>query len=141
MGASVSGIFRHLFAFLITLLLLLLLSGCLLVSGEETTLDILEHTGNLSTTFVSAEGATERTVQVSSGPITLQVIVMVDVEAGDLQIDLLQPDGAVAFSLTSQPNTPLIRSSPVQSDDSGVVRYRVLARAARNGSYQIFFQP
>jgi hypothetical protein len=128
-------------ALLAALLLAPLLSGCLLISGEQTTIDLLAGTGNLSTTFVSAEGGEERTVQVSEGAAELQAIAIVSLEAGDLQIDLLQPDGSVAFAISGRPDSQVTRSSPVRSDTSGMVRYRVSARGARNGAYQIFFQP
>lgn len=122
-------------------LLALALSGCMLVSGEETTIDLQEGTGNLSTAFVGAEGAEERTVQVSEGPAELQVIAILAVDSGDLQIELVQPDGALAFAVAGRPDTQVTRSGLVRSDDSGQIRYRVSARGARNGSFQLFFQP
>jgi hypothetical protein len=132
---------RTTLASIIALLLAPLLGGCLLVSGERTTIDLLAGSGNVSTTFVSAEGGEERTVQVGDGPAELQVIAIIGVESGDLQIDLLQPDGAVAFAVAGRPDSQVTRSSRVRSDEAGVVRYRVSARGARNGEYQIFFQP
>lgn len=128
-------------ALLAALFLIPLLAGCLLISGEQTTIDLQVGAGNLSTTFVSAEGSEERTVQVSDGPSEIQVIALIAVESGDLQIDLLQPDGALAFAVAGRPDAQVTRSSQVRSDDSGRVRYRVTARGARNGAYQLFFQP
>jgi hypothetical protein len=128
-------------ALLTALLLSPLLSGCLLLSGEQTTIDLLAGTGNVSTTFVSAEGGEERTVQVSDGASELQAITIISLESGDLQIDLIQPDGSVAFAIAGRPDTQVTRSSSVRSDSSGMVRYRVSAHGARNGEYQIFFQP
>ncbi|MBX0326507.1 hypothetical protein K2Z83_02210 [Oscillochloris sp. ZM17-4] len=128
-------------AILAVLLLAPLLSGCLLISGERTTIDLLAGSGNVSTTFVSAEGGEERAVQVSDGPADLQAIAIIAIESGDLQIDLLQPDGAVAFAIAGRPDSQVTRSSRVRSDDAGMVRYRVTARGARSGEYQIFFQP
>lgn len=127
--------------FVLGLLLLGLLSGCMLISGEETTLDLQNGSGNLSSAFVSAEGGEERTVQVAEGPGELQVIAIVAVESGDLQLELLQPDGAVAFVVAGRPDAQVTRSSLVRADDTGQVHYRVSARGARNGSYQLFFQP
>jgi hypothetical protein len=126
---------------LAALLITPLLSGCLLISGERTTIDLLDGTGNVSTLFVSAEGSEERAVQVGTGADELQVIAIIGIESGDLQIDLLQPDGSVAFAVAGRPDAQITRSSLVRSDDTGQVRYRVLARGARNGEYQIFFQP
>ncbi|MEI7770154.1 MAG: hypothetical protein WCI67_09215 [Chloroflexales bacterium] len=128
-------------ALLAALLLAPLLNGCLLLSGEQTTIDLLAGAGNLSTTFVSAEGGEERTVQVGKGSAELQAIAVVSLESGDLQIELLQPDGSVAFAIAGRPDTQMTRSGPVRGDASGTVRYRVSARGAHNGSFQIFFQP
>ena len=125
----------------VALLLVPLLSGCLLISGEQTMIDLSAGTGNLSTTFVGAEGGEERTVKVSAGAATLRAIVMISLATGDLQIDLLQPDGSLAFAVTSQPDAQVTRSNSVRSDANGLVRYRVSARSARNGEFQIFFQP
>jgi hypothetical protein len=125
----------------LALLLASLLSGCLLVSGEQTTIDLLEGTGNVSTSFVSVEGREERVVQVSDEAAELQVIAIVTIESGDLQLDIIQPDGSVAFAISGRPDAQVTRSGPVRSDELGQVRYRVSARGARNGEYQIFFQP
>jgi hypothetical protein len=113
----------------------------MLVSGEATTIDLAGGVGNLSSTFVSAEGSEERTVQVSDGPAELQVIAIVAIESGDLELELLQPDGAQAFAVAGRPDTQVTRSSVVRSDAAGMVRYRISARGARNGGYQLFFQP
>jgi hypothetical protein len=128
-------------AILVALLLAPLLGGCLLVSGEQTTIDLLAGTGNVSTSFVSAEGGEERTVKVGEGAVALQAITIISLESGDLQIDLLQPDGSVAFAVSGRPDAQVTRSGPVRSDASGLVRYRVAARGARRGTYQIFFSP
>jgi hypothetical protein len=119
----------------------LLLSGCLLVSGEAMTIDLADGVGNVSTTFVSAEGNEERSVRVSDGAVELQVITIVGLESGDLEIALLQPDGALAFAVASRPDTQVTRSGTVRSTENGEIRYLVTARGARNGSYQLFFQP
>jgi hypothetical protein len=124
-------------------LALLLLSGCLLISGETTTIDVLQDSssGNLNTVFVSAEGGSQRILPVAPPETELQVITIVEVESGDLQLDLLQPDGSVAFVVASRPNTKVTRSGAVRSDSEGNIHFRVIARGARNGSFQIFFQP
>ena len=78
------------------LLLIPLLSGCLLISGEQTINGPLAGTGHLSTTFVSAEGGEERTVTVSDANANLHAIVLITLDTGDLQIDVLQPDGRMS---------------------------------------------
>lgn len=126
---------------LLIALLVPALAGCALMSGEETTIDLQGGTGNLSTAFVGAEGSEERTVQVSDGPAELQVIAILSVASGDLQIDLVQPDGALAFAVAARPDAQVTRSGLVRTDEAGQIRYRVSARGARDGAFQLFFQP
>jgi hypothetical protein len=120
--------------------LLAALAGCVLVSGEETTIDLVEGGGNVLTTFVSAEGAEVRSLETGAPGAELQVIAVVEVETGDLQLELIQPDGAVAFVVSARPNTQITRSGGVRADDEGRVRYRVSATGARDGAFQIFVQ-
>lgn len=117
------------------------LSGCLLVSGEETALDLVEGGGNVLTTFVSAEGSEVRSFETGAPGAEVQVIAVVEVNSGDLQLALLQPDGGVAFAVSARPNTQVTRSGAVRADDEGRVRYRVAATAARDGTFQVFVQP
>lgn len=126
---------------LLLALLVPALAGCALLSGEETTIDLQAGTGNLSTTFVGAEGSEERTVQVSDGPAELQVIAILAIESGDLQVDLVQPDGALAFAVSARPDAQVTRSGLVRTDEAGQIRYRITARGARDGGFQLFFQP
>lgn len=119
----------------------LALAGCLLISGEQTTIDLAEAGGNVLTTFVSAEGAEERVVDTGLPDAEVQVIAVLEVGSGDLQVVLLQPDGAVAFAVAARPATQVTRSGPVRTDAEGRVRFRVEARSARDGTYQVFVQP
>ena len=81
--------------------LAVLLSGCLLMSGEQTSVDAQPAGGNFSTTFVSAEGGADRTIQTGAGPATLNVIAALRVQQGELRLEMLSPDGAVALSIRS----------------------------------------
>ena len=117
------------------------LSGCMLISGEATTIDQQGRAGNLSTQFVSAEGSEERTFQASEVNGQLQVIAIVAVESGDLSIDLLDPSGSVVFSVAARPGAQITRSGLVPTDATGKLRYRVVTRGVRNGNYQLLFQP
>lgn len=117
------------------------LSGCMLVSGEETTLDLFAGGGNVLTTFVSAEGGEVRSFETNTPGAEVQVIAVVEVNSGDLQLSLLQPDGGVAFAVSARPNVQVTRSGTVRADEEGRVRYRVAATAARDGSFQVFVQP
>lgn len=118
-----------------------LLAGCLLISGEQTTVSLQGSAANILTTFVSAEGSDEYRVPALPANTEAQAIVMLAVESGDVQIDLIQPDGAVSFVLASRPGAQVTRSGPIRSDDQGQIRYRITARNARNGEIQIFLLP
>ncbi len=122
------------------LLLAMLLSGCLLMSGEQTSFTRQEGISHLRTAFVSAEGETVRTIQVAEGPAAVQVVVIATLASGDLQLDLLHPDNTVAFTVIVPSNTQVTRTARVQASDQGYIRYRVAAREARDGSYQLLMQ-
>ncbi|MGB9737761.1 hypothetical protein [Chloroflexus sp.] len=119
----------------------MLLTGCLLITGEQTTVSLQGSAANILTTFVSAEGADEYRVPALPPNTEVQAIVFLSVESGDVQIDLIQPDGAVSFVLASRPGSQVTRSGPIRSDDQGQIRYRLTARNARNGEVQIFLLP
>ncbi len=126
---------------LLLLLSTFLLVGCLQISGETTTIDVGPDGGNVSTSFVGAEGSAERVVALERPGVAAQVIVMVEVRSGDLEVSLLQPDGAVAFVTASRPGAQVTRSGIVRADEAGRIRYRVSARGARDGMFQLFVQP
>ena len=69
------------------------------------------------------------------------MIAVVEVDSGDLELSLIEPDGALAFGLSARPATQVTRSGAVSADAEGLVRYRVRAQGARDGSYQLFVQP
>ncbi|MFP4440857.1 MAG: hypothetical protein ACLFVO_26785 [Chloroflexaceae bacterium] len=121
-------------------LFLVLLSGCLLVSGEQTSVDLQPGGGNLSVSFVSAEGQTTHELKVSEEERLMRVIAIVEVESGDLRLELLRPNGAVEFVAEGRPDSQVTRTSHIQTDEQGYIRYRVSAQAARNGTYQLLFQ-
>jgi hypothetical protein len=111
------------------------------MSGEETTIDLQAGGGNVLTTFVSAEGTEERTLDIGAPGAEVQVIAVVEVDSGDLELSLIEPDGGLAFALAARPATQITRSGAVVADAEGLVRYRVRAQGARDGSYQLFVQP
>lgn len=117
-----------------------LLSGCLLISGEQSRFDQQDTNGTVATTFVSAEGSEIRTITVADTIITVEVIVTVSVDSGDLRVDLLQPDGSVAFTVKGHPTEQVTHTSQIETDTQGRIRYRVYAKGARNGSFQVLFQ-
>ena len=120
--------------------LALLLSGCLLTSGERPSMDALPDGGNVSTTFVGATGNAERTVETGASGTTMNAIVIVQAERGELRLELLNPDGNVAFSVQARPDEQVTRRGDVLTDEQGRLRYRVIAQGARNGGYQVLYQ-
>lgn len=135
LGDLSSFVFR-----LSSLLALVFLSGCMLVSGERTAQDAQPAGGNVTTTFVSAEGSEERTFAIGGPSREVQVIGIVSVDSGDLTVELLAPDGSVAFAIGSRPGEAVTRSGDVALDDEGRLRYRIKATGARNGSFQLLYQ-
>ncbi len=126
---------------LATITLSLLLSGCMVMSGETTSKDMQVGSGNLLTSFVSAEGSAARVLEVGTPVTTVQVLVILEVETGDLDLTFGQPDGTVAFSVTSRPGTQVTHAGTVNTDATGQLHYTVSARGARNGVYQMLVQP
>ena len=117
-----------------------MLSSCLLTSGERPSIDALPDGGNVSTTFVGATGTGERTIETGANDVTMNAIVIVQAERGELRIELLNPDGNVAFSVQARPDEQVTRRDNVQTDEQGRLRYRVIAQGARNGGYQLLYQ-
>ena len=70
----------------------------------------------------------------------LNVITIVSADQGALTIELLDPNGAVVYAVSSRPQTPVTKSGDVSTDAQGRLRYRVRATGARNGSFQILYQ-
>jgi hypothetical protein len=127
--------------FVLCSLFSVLTSGCLLLSGEQTSVDAQPAGGNFSTTFVSAEGGAERTIQTGAGPATLNVIAALRVQQGELRLEMLSPDGAVALSIQGRPDEQVTKIGKVPTDNEGNLHYRIIARGARNGSIEVLYQP
>jgi|GEM_PF-761896 len=119
----------------------LLLSGCLLVSGEQSAADPHPTGGNLSTSFVSAEGDDLRTLATGAGPTVVNVILIVSIQQGELRLEVLDPKDSVVLAIDAQPDESVTKSGNVPTDDQGNLRYRVVARGARNGSFQLLYEP
>ena len=122
-------------------LIVLSLAACLLISGEATSTDIQDGAGNLVSSFVGAEGRAERILELGLVDSEVQVIAIVSIESGDLELVLLQPDGSVAFTIAARPDAEITRSGLVRTNDQGQLRYQITARGARNGQVLLFFQP
>ena len=126
--------------FVLCSLFSVLASGCLLTSGERPSVDVLPDGGNVSTTFVGADGNGERTVETGAHSTTMNAIVIVQADRGELRLELLNPDGNVAFSVQARPDEQVTRRGDVLTDEQGRLRYRVIAQGARNGGYQVLYQ-
>ncbi len=120
------------------LLCALALSGCLLSSGERRSSDLGPSSGNEAVSFIGAEGEQTYTLKVAGGE--LQVIAIVAASSGELRLDVLDADGAVALTVQSRPDEQVTRSGTVRVSDASGLRYRMVARSARNGAYQVLYQ-
>ena len=89
---------------------------------------------------MSAEGSDDRSVATGLGATTLNVIAIVEVEQGELRLDVLRPDGGVVIALQSRPNEQITRSASIPTGADGLLHYRVVTRGARNGAFQILYQ-
>ena len=112
----------------------------MLTSGERASQDTGPQAGNRSAVFVSAEGDELRSLDIGAPGAELRVIVILEAEQGELRLDVLDGDGAVALSAQSRPDDQVTRSGIIAAGADGLLRYRVSARGARNGGYQLLYQ-
>ena len=54
---------------------------------------------------------------------------------------MLDPKDSVVLAIDAQPDESVTKSGNVPTDDQGNLRYRVVARGARNGSFQLLYEP
>ena len=118
----------------------LLLGGCMLMSGGRSSADTLPDGGNVSASFVGADGRDDQAVATGAPGAAFNTIVIVQAERGELRLELLNPDGNVAFSVQARPDEQVTRRGDVLTDEQGRLRYRVIAQGARNGGYQVLYQ-
>ncbi|MBO9381955.1 MAG: hypothetical protein J7479_05740 [Roseiflexus sp.] len=119
---------------------ILFLQACMLVSGERTSIDVRPDAGNVTHTFLGAEGSEVYTISLGDGEALLRVIAILELQQGEIRLELLNAGGSVAFAVQGRPGDQVSRSGMVRLDENGVLRYRVTARGARDGSYQILYQ-
>jgi hypothetical protein len=115
-------------------------TGCMLSSGRQTSTDARPEAGNTSSSFISAEGEELSSVRVGPAFQTYEVIAIVAVEQGELQLEIYDASGAPALSIQGRPEQQVTRSGRLASDEQGNLRFRVTARSARNGGYQILYR-
>ncbi len=127
-------------AALIGVLALLFLPACMLVSGDRASTDVRPDAGNVTRTFLGAEGSEEYAIPIGSGATTLQTIVIVELQQGEMRLEMLNAGGSVAFAVQSRPGDQVSRAGAIRLDETGTLRYRVITRGARDGGYQILYQ-
>lgn len=125
---------------LIGLLAMLLLPACMLVSGDRLSADVRPDSGNVTRTFLGAEGAEEYAIPIGSNAATLQTIVILELQQGEMRLEMLNAGGSVAFAVQSRPGDQVSRTGVVRLDETGTLRYRIVTRGARDGRYQILYQ-
>jgi hypothetical protein len=125
---------------LIGVLASLFMPACMLVSGDRLSTDVRPDSGNVTRTFLGAEGSEEYAIPVGGGAAMLQTIVILEVQQGEMRLEMLNAGGSVAFAVQSRPGDQVSRSGIVQPDETGTLRYRVITRGARDGGYQILYQ-
>jgi hypothetical protein len=112
----------------------------MLVSGDRLSADVRPASGNVTRTFLGAEGSEEQAVSIGGGAATLQTIVILELQQGEMRLEMLNAGGSVAFAVQSRPGDQVSRAGAVRLDETGTLRYRVITRGARDGGYQILYQ-
>jgi hypothetical protein len=120
---------------------MLLLAGCMLASGQRASTDIRPDAGNTSVSFIGAEGSDAQFLEIGQPNTRFNVIVTAQVDTGDLQVDMLDgASGTVQLSVQARPDEQVTRSGSIVTDGRGQLHFRINARGARNGGYQILYQ-
>src|SRR4051812_13645546 len=105
--------------YIVMLVCALLLGGCMLMSGGRTSSDTLPDGGNVSGSFVGADGQQEQSVDTGAARTTFSTIAIVQAERGEFQIELLNADGSVAYAVKGRPDEAVTRSGSVTTDENG----------------------
>lgn len=123
-----------------SLVLVLLLTGCFLASGQRSSSDSTPDGGNVYEAFVSADGTQTRSVPTTFNAQPLRVTVSARTDRGQLRIEILDPEDSVVMALDAQPDEQF-RDTVVATNDAGEFRYRIRATGAQNGEFLILYQP
>ncbi|MGC8873069.1 MAG: hypothetical protein ACP5SI_01305 [Chloroflexia bacterium] len=124
------------------MLLLVGTAGCYLASGERTALVPADPfgRGEVSGRFVSADGDTAREIPVGPASVLVAVELSVEVERGELTLELLSPEGNPVVAATARYGRHGRANGVVLTDEAGRLHYRLLAREAGNGAYSIRYR-
>lgn len=113
----------------------------MLSSGLRQSTDIGENAGNTVASFIGAEGSEQHSINVGQANARYTVILTVAIESGELYVDMIEGgSGTVAFSVQGRPDEQVTRTGTAATDARGMLYYRVNARGARKGSYQLLYQ-
>ncbi len=118
----------------------LLLSGCLLISGPVESSDSTADGGNVYVGFVSADGNDTRTVTTNFPDQTLEVTVFAQNQRGQMRVEILDVQNSVSLALEGQVEEQA-RAGTVRTNTAGEFRYRIRATGAQRGAFQILYQP
>jgi hypothetical protein len=137
---------RSIFATLASVAGAALLSGCavsngfLLASGWQVSTDLGTDAGNTRASFLGAEGEQLVTLPLSSGFTNYEIIAIIAVESGELQLEVYDGSGVPGITLQGRPSQQITRSAMLNTNERGELRYRIQARSARNGGFQILYR-
>ncbi len=123
-------------------LLLFLVAGCYLASGQRTETAPLQEDGPGAHTvrFVSADGQTDQ--EILAGPPNAPIIVAMSaqVEEGQLVLEVLDAGGDPVVTATARLGPSEMVSGTVRTDDEGRFTLRVRATEAHGGSYTLRYR-
>lgn len=135
---------RRWFVYGLFIALLLLLSGCFLISGQR----ISEEppgtglVGEWSAAFVSADGEDEVEFLVERPDVPVYLDVTATVEWGELILEFNPADAEEEDLVTVEARYGRTdrNQAVVRSDEAGLVHFTLRAVEARNGSYTILYR-
>jgi hypothetical protein len=119
--------------------LLLLLGGCYLSSGERSdqTPLVPGGVGEYAVQLVSADGS-ERRVFATDWPIREMVVeVVVESEKGELILEILNPDFTTALTVSGRYGMSAEGRIIVATDGAGHINYRITANEVYHGSFRV----
>ena len=124
------------------LLLLFLVAGCYLVSGERAETRVLEGDlpGSHTVRFVSADG--QRYQKIAVGPPNAPLVVELSAatEQGQLTVGVLDRGGDPVFATTASMGLAEVVSGTVRTDEEGRLSLLIEAIEAHSGSYTVRFR-
>jgi hypothetical protein len=123
-------------------LLLFLLAGCYLVSGERVdTMPMTEtRPGVYTVRFVSADGQAYRDVQTGMANVPVIVDVSSQTQQGELIIAVLDVYSSPEFTVTARYGLQGQGNGVIRTDDEGRITLRIGATEARSGAYTVRFR-